>query len=298
MAKKVLVIGWDAADWRVINPLLDEGKMPGLQSMVDNGVIANLATLYPPLSPMMWTSIATGKRPFRHGILGFTEPTQDGSGVQPVSVLSRRGKAVWNILNQEGYRSNVVGWWPSHPCEPINGVMVSNHYQQAVGPSDQPWPMAPGVVHPTRLRETLAELRVHPDELIGDNIFPFVPRADEIDQDKDQRLASVAKVLCECSSVHAAATHLMTEEPWDFMGVYHDAIDHFCHGFMKFHPPRRPFIPEADYELYNNVVTAGYLFHDMMLQVMLTLAGPDTLVILCSDHGFHPRSPAPEHDSD
>ena len=129
---------------------------------------------------------------------------------------------------------------------------------------------------------------MHPDELIGDNIFPFVPRADEIDQDKDQRLASVAKVLCECSSVHAAATHLMTEEPWDFMGVYHDAIDHFCHGFMKFHPPRRPFIPEADYELYNNVVTAGYLFHDMMLQVMLTLAGPDTLVILCSDHGFHP----------
>ena len=103
MAKKVLVIGWDAADWRVINPLLDEGKMPGLQSMVDNGVIAQPRdALSAAVADGMWTSIATGKRPFRHGILGFTEPTQDGSGVQPVSVLSRRGKAVWNILNQGG----------------------------------------------------------------------------------------------------------------------------------------------------------------------------------------------------
>ena len=73
-AKKVLLIGWDAADWKAINQIMDAGEMPALENMVNNGVIGNLATLEPPLSPMMWTSIATGKRADKHGILGFTEP--------------------------------------------------------------------------------------------------------------------------------------------------------------------------------------------------------------------------------
>ncbi|MCP4777565.1 MAG: phosphodiesterase, partial [Planctomycetaceae bacterium] len=67
MNNKVLLIGWDAADWKVIHELMDEGKMPTLQSMVDRGTMGNLRTLNPPLSPMLWTSIATGKRPYKHG---------------------------------------------------------------------------------------------------------------------------------------------------------------------------------------------------------------------------------------
>ena len=58
---KVLLIGWDAADWKIINPLMDAGMMPALESLVNNGVMGNLATLDPPLSPMLWTSISTGK---------------------------------------------------------------------------------------------------------------------------------------------------------------------------------------------------------------------------------------------
>ena len=285
---KVLVIGWDAADWKVINQLVDEGKMPHTKRLMENGVMANLATLHPVLSPMLWTSIATGKRPFKHGILGFSEPTPDGAGVQPVTQLSRTTKAIWNILNQQGLRSNVVGWWPSHPVEPINGLMVSNHFQTATAPLGQPWPMAKKMVHPPEVASLLAELRVHPSELVPEQIIPFVPDAAAIDQDTDKRLASVMKILAECSSVHAAATWAMENQPWDFMGVYYDAIDHFCHGFMKYHPPRRPHISEDDFERYKGVVEAGYRFHDMMLGSMLAMAPADTTVIICSDHGFHP----------
>ena len=64
--------------------------------------------------------------------------------------------------------------------------------------------------------------------------------------------------------------------------VYYDAIDHFCHGFMKYHPPRRPHIREHDYELYHGVVEAGYRFHDMMLGAMLDLAPEDVTVIICA----------------
>ena len=179
LAKKVLLIGWDAADWKIINPLLDAGKMPHLERFVNQGVMGNVATLYPELSPMLWTSIATGKRPFKHGIYGFTEPDPIGGGIRPVSVLSRKTKALWNILCQNGLKCNVVGWWPSHPAEPINGVMVSNHYGRVVDKIDKPWPMLPGTVHPPRLVENLADLRVHPQRFTTPDVFPFVPRMAE-----------------------------------------------------------------------------------------------------------------------
>jgi predicted AlkP superfamily phosphohydrolase/phosphomutase/tetratricopeptide (TPR) repeat protein len=307
MSRKVLLIGWDAADWKIITPLMDAGKMPHLERLVSEGVAGNLSTLYPVLSPMLWTSIATGKRAYKHGIHGFTEPDPRNGSVRPVTNLGRKCKAVWNILNQQGLRSNVVGWWPSHPAEPINGAMVSNRYQEATAPLDEPWVMRPGTVHPPRLAKALEEFRIHPGEFEGEQLLPFVPRAAEIDQHKDKRLSAVAAILAETSSVHAAATALMQLEPWDFMAVYFDGIDHFCHGFMKYHPPRPGWVPEADFDLYKDVVNGAYQFHDMMLGAYLHLAGNETTVIIVSDHGFHadhlrpeeipnePAGPADEH---
>ena len=249
--------------------------------------MGKLATLTPVLSPMLWTSIATGKRPYQHGILGFAEPDPDKGGVRPITNLSRKTKAIWNILGQEGLKSNVIGWWPSHPVEPINGVMVSNHYQQ-VRDQDGKWPMLSGTVHPPELASRIAQFRVHPNEIEGEQILPFVPRAREIDQEKDKRCWQIAKLLSECASVHACATAVMQNEEWDFMGIYYDAVDHFCHGFMRFHPPQQDHIDQKDFDLYRDVVEGIYQFHDAMLGVTLKLAGEDATVILMSDHGFHP----------
>lgn len=296
--RKVLLVGWDAADWKVINPLMDAGKMPNVQRLVESGAMGQIATLHPPLSPMLWTSIATGKRPFRHGIHGFSEPTPDGRGVQPVTNLSRTTKAVWNILTQQDMRSVVIGWWPSHPAEPINGVMVSDHFHRASRPLDQGWPLLKNAVHPPELADTLADLRMHPDLLLPEMIEPFIPLAREIDQAKDKRLAGCMRTLCECVSMHSAATWLLDYrfpdgKEWDLFAVYYDAIDHFCHGFMKYHPPRQSWISERDFALYGQVVNTAYQFHDQMLGTLLKKAGyfePDAnlTVILMSDHGFHP----------
>src|SRR5215472_4656502 len=141
--RRVLLVGWDAADWKVIRPLIQAGKMPNVQRLVEQGSSGQIATLHPPLSPMLWTSIATGKRPFKHGVLGFTEPTPDARGIQPVTNLSRKAKALWNILNQNDLRSIVVGWWPSHPAEPISGVMVSDHFHRVSGPLENGWRLQP-----------------------------------------------------------------------------------------------------------------------------------------------------------
>ena len=262
--------------------------MPHLQLLIDQGASGQISTLHPPLSPMLWTSIATGKRPFKHGIHGFSEPAPGGRGVQPVTNLSRTSKAVWNILNQNLLRSVVIGWWPSHPAEPIDGVMVSDHYQRAHRPLEQGWPLLANAVHPPELAGVLASLRVHPDSVTPEMVEPFIPLAREIDQDQDKRLGMFLRMLAECSSIHAAAMHLLSRESWDFFTVYYDAIDHFCHGFMRYHPPRQSWIAQRDFELYHRVVSEAYQMHDRMLGELLERAGPGVTVMLMSDHGFHP----------
>jgi predicted AlkP superfamily phosphohydrolase/phosphomutase/tetratricopeptide (TPR) repeat protein len=287
LAKKVLLIGWDAADWKIVNPLLDQGLMPSLEDLVNHGVIGNLATLHPVLSPMLWNSIATGMRPHKHGILGFIEPDPQTGGVRPVTSTSRKVKAIWNILTQRGYKTHVVGWFAGHPAEPINGISVSDLYPYAVAPLEKEWPLPPGAVHPESLRETFSQLRMHPEEVTAAAILPVIPRAAEIDQEKDKRLESYAKVLSENCSIHNAATWILQNQPWDFIAVYYNAIDHLCHGFMHFHPPRMEGIPEDEFAIYKDVVNGAYRFQDMMLQTLVELAGPETTVILVSDHGFH-----------
>ena len=287
LAKKVLLIGWDAADWKVINPLLDQGLMPTLDDFINHGVMGNLATLRPILSPMLWNSIATGKRANKHGIHGFMEPDTQNGGIRPVSSTSRKVKALWNILTQRGYKTHVLGWFAGHPAEPINGISVSDLYPYATAPQDQPWPLPPGAVHPESLRDTFAELRMHPADVTEAAILPWIPRAAEVDQEKDKGLMSFAKILAENCSIHNAATWILQNEPWDFMAVYYNGIDHFCHGFMHYHPPRMEGVPEDRFEIYKDVVNGAYRFHDMMLQTLLDLAGPDATVLLVSDHGFH-----------
>ena len=303
---KVLLIGWDAADWDVINPLMESGQMPALKRLVENGMSGKLATLEPVFSPMLWSSIATGKLADKHGVLGFTEPDYSTGSVRPVSNHSRKTAAIWNILSQQNLKTNVVGWWPSHPAESVNGVMVSNFYQKAGRPHGEKWPMAPGTVFPKKSSETFKNLRVHPGDLTGEHILPFVPLAKEVDQENDKRLNSLGKILAEAATVHNAGTWLIDNTEWDFMAIYYDNIDHFCHGFMKFHPPHLNGIDEKQYELYKDVVNSAYRFHDMMLGRILDMVDEKTTVMLVSDHGFesgvnrllnHPKeAAAPAYD--
>jgi tetratricopeptide (TPR) repeat protein len=287
LAKKVLLIGWDAADWKIASPLIDSGLMPALDEMISHGVMGNIATLQPILSPMLWNSIATGKRAHKHGIHGFMEPDPHSGGIRPVSSTSRKVKALWNILTQRGYKTHVLGWFAGHPAEPINGIAVSDLYPHAVGALDKPWPLPPGAVHPENLGDTFARLRMHPGEVSQEAILPWIPRAAEIDQEKDHGLVPFSKILSENCSIHNAATWILQNQPWDFMAVYYNGIDHFCHAFMNFRAPRMEGIPEDKFEIYKDVVDGAYRFHDMMLETLITLAGPDATVILVSDHGFH-----------
>ena len=290
LAKRVLLIGWDAADWRVIDPLLAEGKMPALERLMNLGVRGNLATIQPALSPMLWTSIATGKRADKHGIHGFLEPMPDGSGVRPVSSTSRKGKALWNIAHQNGLKSLVVSWYASHPAEPIEGAIVSERFFTSTQK------LVDHAVSPAELLSELSQFRVGTDEITADDLISFVPRLAEATQEDGKPLHDLAKILAHCASVQATATHLMRKQEWDLAAVFFDGIDHLGHCFMPYHPPHRPGVPKREFELFKDVVAGGYRFFDMMLEAILAHAGEDTTVLLVSDHGFKSDRLRPKGD--
>jgi len=292
--KRLILAGWDSADWKLIHPLLDAGEMPGMAWLVEGGVSGNLATMEPQLSPMLWTSIATGKRAWQHGVHGFTEVDPTSKRVVPVAYASRRCKTVWEILGERGLRSHVIGWFATHGETNPHGCIVSNMAGNLQGakPDDDPddWPPLPkGTCWPPELAEEIAPLRVSPYDIDPDEILRlFVPKADEIDQEKDPRLRHLAGHLAEAFSVHAQATHVMESHPdWDFTAIYYRPLDEICHRFMPYHPPRMEGVPERDFELYRDVVNSTYRLYDLFLRRLMHFAGEDGALMVVSDHGFH-----------
>ena len=292
--QRLLLVGWDSADWKIIHPLLDSGELPGLARLVESGTSGNLTTLEPQLSPMLWTSIATGKMAYHHGVPGFTEVDPGTGAVVPVSAATRKCRTLWEILASRGLRSHVVSWFATHGEEDHPGCVVSNMFCHVANtqPGQDPaeWaPPPPGTTWPAELAATMNDLRVSPHDIDPDDLLRlFVPEAHTVDQAKDKRLWALAEKLAEACSAHNAATHLLETEPdWDFMAVYYRTVDEISHFFMPYHPPRMEGIPEADFELYKQVVTGIYKLHDLFLCRLMQLAGPETAIVLVSDHGFH-----------
>ncbi len=292
--KRLLLVGWDSADWKLINPLMDAGAMPALESLVNSGTSGNLTTLEPQLSPMLWTSIATGKMAYHHGVPGFTEVEPQSGAIVPVSAATRKCKTVWEMLAERGLKSHIVSWFATQGERDIPGKMVSNMYCHVpdVSADSDPatWPPPPpGTYFPDELAELLNEDRISTHDIDPDYVVRlFVPNAPKVDQAKDQRLWQLAKRLSEAFSAHNAAVRLMELDPdWDFFAVYYRTIDEISHQFMHYHPPKMEGIPDEDFEMYKDVVNGAYRLHDLMLQRLLQLAGPETAVMLVSDHGFH-----------
>src|SRR4051794_30933964 len=270
LTRRVLLIGWDAADWNLIHPLMEAGQMPFLQKLVEHGVSGQIATLQPVVSPILWTSIATGKRADKHDILGFVEPAPDGKGVRPVTSSSRKSKALWNILSQSGLRSVAINWFASHPAEPINGTIIDNLFTTVAGPDGSRLPLDKTSVHPPEAFDLVDSFRVHPGEINVQQLLPFFPEKRPTDE-KDPRIGMLANILAHCATTQNAATHFAQQQDWELLAVYYDAIDHSGHGFMEYHPPAMSHVSAEDAAIYGNVITGMYRFHDLLLGRLLDL---------------------------
>jgi tetratricopeptide (TPR) repeat protein len=283
IAKRVVVVAWPAANWKTVSKLIDEGALPHLARLVENGTTAHLPSLLPEFEPMLYTSVATGTTADRHGILSACEcDPRTGELCAPWST-SRKSKAIWNVLSEAGKRPLVVNWPGQFPAEHIEGTSVSADLFACeslrpvnTAPPESVWPAALG--------RRLAQLCLHPSELRGDDLLPFIPRLAEIDQRQDPRVEALARSLARAASVQAAATWLMEQGPWQFLAVFHDFI-------------RATLVQFAARDAsgyYEHVVEAAYRFSDQMLGRITELAGPESVTILISASGWQPRQTATE----
>jgi predicted AlkP superfamily phosphohydrolase/phosphomutase/Tfp pilus assembly protein PilF len=285
-SSRVLLVAWDGAEWDLIGPLIDAGDLPHLERLIDHGVTGRMATLHSALAPLAWNSVATGRSPEEHGVLGYFEPDEDGRGVRPFRSTRRRASAIWEILSERGFKTHVVGWPASHPAQRINGLMISEIFDEPAGAPGAPWLMPARSVEPEEQAESLRELRMHPTEVTREDIKPFIPEIDTVDPRVEPGILRLAHSIALSASRHAVATYLLQNESWDFFALYQPTLERISREFLQFHPPRLPGITESEFGRYQNVVRQAYQFHDAMLGRLLELADGDTTVLVCSTCGF------------
>ncbi|MDT8321979.1 MAG: alkaline phosphatase family protein, partial [Xanthomonadales bacterium] len=127
---ELIFIGIDGAEWDLIDALIDQGELPNFARLKAEGAWGHLINTGPLSSPVAWTTFSTGHFARQHGILDFTYPYTPGTDKRPVNALDKRKPDLWDIASRNGRRISVVGYFVSHPAEPINGVMISDRATQ------------------------------------------------------------------------------------------------------------------------------------------------------------------------
>ena len=294
-AKKCILVGWDGADWLIAKPLLEAGRLPQLQAMIDNGVSGDLLSMPPYISPMLWNTIATGKHPHEHGVSGFVEYNESTNKLEPFQSHQRKCKALWNILSQQEKKSHVIGWFASHPAEKTNGVSISEQFGSFEKNAKEKKPSLPGSVYPQEKKARYDELRVGPAEVDSRLLEFFIPEVTSILIARDKRPQQLLARLSELYSYHNAAIETVESGPFDFLAVYFHFIDWVCHDFIIYSAPQRPEVSNRDFQLYRHVVDRAYELQDILLRDLLSRAGPDCACLLLSDHGFASGDARPRH---
>lgn len=255
--RPVIVLGIDGGEWSVIERLWEEGKLPHLKAFAERGVTAPLATNYT-ASPVIWTTIATGRRPEDHGITDFVIATPEGD--VPVSSTLRRVPALWNMLTLARHKVGVLGWWATWPAEEVQGLVVSDRVlrpqlEQRVWPAERL----------AEIEEEIALADAEPN--------PFDPEGSAARQ--DHLMARLAPQLAA--------------EDYDLLLVYLRGVDVASHKTWRYFSPEEfPDLKATPEEMASEGarIPREYEAVDRTLGAILAAAEPEANVFVISDHGF------------
>ena len=294
-APRVLLIGIDGLDWGRVAGMIDEGRLPNLAGLIDEGSSGILHSVYPYLSPSIWTSIATGKVEEKHAIHGFLVDRGLTSNPTPTSSDMREARAFWQILSDGGYTVGVTGWLVTWPAEIVNGYMVSSRISTLLrdvgdptGKDAQLEKMRRGI-HPAGMLDDLLALKVMHTDLTDDDILRFLGTDTLPDLDKARsRRDDIARFYASDLTSLRMADHLMESIPTELVALYLRGLDLSCHTFWKHMEPDvwPDSIPPEMLDTFSPVIERYYGVADSMIGELLKHRGPETVVIICSDHGF------------
>jgi hypothetical protein len=281
---KVLVAGFDGADWRVIRPMMEQGKLPAFSAIVREGTSGPLESIHDSNSAVIWASIYTGMEPEQHGSLDFYRITLPGMASQglfpvhrtffkelsdlvaplglttqiPVDRFTLAAPPYWEIADRAGLSIGVVdGYFYSfpalRPARPDSWFLSYGLDEMA----DRPSPQVALFAQPVSL---FREVR------------PLLKRGDFYWQS-------------------AALLGLLAggrPQP-KLINFYNHQPDADQHWFWKWYEPDRFFgVKPADLKAKGDIIPGLHRDFDTFLGRLLTEVGPDTVVIIVSDHGHSP----------
>ncbi|MDP6540652.1 MAG: alkaline phosphatase family protein [Planctomycetota bacterium] len=293
---RVFLVGIDGASWDVFDFVLADGVMPRLAELCARGTKAELRSMSPTASAILWTTIATGKLPKKHGILGFVAETEAGQTV-PVSSTMREVEAVWNIAGRAGVSVGFLAWWVSWPAEPVRGFMITDYAwplrkdergfatgtDPAIDREDRTWP-----------RELMAELE--PLNLTEARLSS--ERLDElkISAIPPVRGYAIRDIFLKDVSIDAMTRHMVEKGNGEsLIATYFDGYDAFCHVFW---PAYRAYSAarrqgeaalaglDPSWRALGEAMDAHLARIDASLGFLMDEARPEDTVMVISDHGF------------
>ncbi len=326
---RILIVGLDGMSFDTIERLSRDNRVPNLQALIDDGSSGRFETVIPTLSPMLWTSIASGKVASKHGIHDFK--TVKLPGVRPFSttlkrvefgslmtrylyrskVLSesyydfehytssmRRCKNVWNILSENGRRVGVIGWYVTWPSEPVNGFMVS---ERAFLYSNEGGDIDPGLTYPEELFSQIARYNIEFSDIAADSLDWLCEPPEGggsrwregCMETLNQYLGAIRKNYARDLTILRVSEHMMAlDDSWDVMMLYFRAVDSMNH--VVFHEVNEEGNQMGD-SLY--IIPDNYYeFVDSYVGDIVRELDDNTTLMIMSDHGWerevgHPYAP-------
>src|SRR5262245_37231935 len=320
----ILLVGFDGLEWSAVLPLLRDGRLPHLAALIARGSYGTLESIPARNSPALWTTIATGKSIEKHGITDFLKARKP-----PVFYTSadRRAKAFWNMLSERGGRVSTIGWFVTHPVEPVSGWMVAQANTAEVMKArhvkkGSVLPGLSGQVHPP---EREAEVFAVLEQVEGDLDAIVAERIRDRVEDAPARfrgpIAASRWAFRADAAYERLALRAAAEAP-DVLAVYFGSTDVIGHRFWPFVRARRlpdrhftgrlgkrlaPYMapgswgnatlgglfwramePVFDAGWPGQVLARTYEYADAALGRLVAAMPADARVIVVSDHGFRP----------
>ncbi len=265
-----MVIGIDGASWNVLNLMMTAGAMPNLKGLVNTGISGSLRSTIPPTSPPAWTSFMTGKNPGKHGIFSWWEALN--LQFDPVSALNIHGKTLWQLLGEYGKRVGVFNVPMTYPLPsyPISGFFITGLLTPSVESE---------FTYPASLRDELLSLT-------GDYIIdiPWL----EYEHRPNGRQALMKDLAAELEQKEKITLALLERYETDFFMVVFAGADRISHCLWQYIGLEPVIRLDAEGQEIQGMIHAYYRQLDSILGRILKHAGPDTSMLVISDHGFGP----------
>lgn len=291
---RVIVLGLDGLDPRAIDLLGREGRLPNLDRIRQEGAWGPLQASMPMLSPILWTTMATGRTPNEHGIAQFAIEPAGGGEKQPVTSTLRRVEAIWNIVSRSDRRVGVVGWWATWPPEPVNGTIVSDHaayhflFDQgaAVGGSTtgSSW------VSPDSAEPRLRPLIRSPESVSYEEASRYISVPEEEYREAagfKNDIGHLRWAVASANTYRDIGLELWKREQPDLLMVYVEGTDSVSHLFGHLFR-----VGELSGELalqqarFGRAVEGVYELADEIVGDYLAQMDDATTLVVLSDHGF------------